>query len=454
MSDHYSDSRMKPRNKPERQVAALSASLPDVTPKQRQWAINACFDKIGYVTKKELWCSQCGMVHDMTSGEFSNATDNGELVCPHCGTKLKLKNSNKCKILERCYFTVLTTCQGVQVCRHFIIEKKAWKTNSNINVDHAPEYSIDEAVQNWVFEDGTECIMARPCMQNPYYYDKWDFERAMSIKRKNMFPSYSAPDKYDINTAFVYPHRRVLPVLRRNGFTMRFNALSPNEVMKLVLTDREAETLIKNRQYALLEYKSKRSYKEFCMPYAHSVRVAIRNKYIVKDASMWYDYLELLSYFHLDTHNAHYVCPANLKHEHDILLRRKHRVVRQRLIEQKRKEIAQWEVLYRKEKERFFGLCFADDNVFVKVIQSVAEMEEEGDKMHHCVFTMDYYKKPYSLILSARSVRDGARIETVEVSLRSFKVVQSHGLQNSYTPYHDEIIKLVEKNMNIIKKTV
>lgn len=116
--------------------------------------------------------------------------------------------------------------------------KKAWKTNSNINVDHAPEYSIDEAVQNWVFEDGTECIMARPCMQNPYYYDKWDFERAMSIKRKNMFPSYSAPDKYDINTAFVYPHRRVLPVLRRNGFTMRFNALSPNEVMKLVLTDR------------------------------------------------------------------------------------------------------------------------------------------------------------------------------------------------------------------------
>lgn len=92
--------------------------------------------------------------------------------------------------------------------------------------------------------------------------------------------------------------------------------------------------------------------------------------------------------------------------------------------------------------------------MFVKVIQSVAEMEEEGDKMHHCVFTMDYYKKPYSLILSARSVRDGARIETVEVSLRSFKVVQSHGLQNSYTPYHDEIIKLVEKNMNIIKKTV
>lgn len=67
---------------------------------------------------------------------------------------------------------------------------------------------------------------------------------------------------------------------------------------------------------------------------------------------------------------------------------------------------------------------------------------------------MDYYKKPYSLILSARSVTDGARIETVEVSLRSFKVVQSHGLQNSYTPYHDEIIKLVEKNMDIIKKAV
>lgn len=122
MSDHYSDSPMKPRNKQERQVAALSASLPDVTPKQRQWAIDTCFEKVGYAAKGEVWCSQCGMVHEKISSELGITLVGDETICPHCGTKLKLKNSNKCKILERCYFTVLTTCQRVQVCRHFIIE--------------------------------------------------------------------------------------------------------------------------------------------------------------------------------------------------------------------------------------------------------------------------------------------------------------------------------------------
>ena len=81
-------------------------------------------------------------------------------------------------------------------------------------------------------------------------------------------------------------------------------------------------------------------------------------------------------------------------------------------------------------------------------------MEEEGRKMHHCVFDMGYYKRQDSLILTARSVADGSRIETVEVSLRSFKVLQSHGLQNSFTPYHEEIIKLVEKNINKIRQAV
>lgn len=70
--------------------------------------------------------------------------------------------------------------------------------------------------------------------------------------------------------------------------------------------------------------------------------------------------------------------------------------------------------------------------------------------MHHCVYRMKYYKKPESLILSARD-KEGKRLETVEVSLKTFKVVQSRGLQNNSTRAHDEIISLVEKNMNLIR---
>lgn len=37
---------MKPRNKTERLVAELSAKLPAITEKQKQWAKDTCFEKI------------------------------------------------------------------------------------------------------------------------------------------------------------------------------------------------------------------------------------------------------------------------------------------------------------------------------------------------------------------------------------------------------------------------
>ena len=56
-----------------------------------------------------------------------------------------------------------------------------------------------------------------------------------------------------------------------------------------------------------------------------------------------------------------------------------------------------------------------------------------------------------SLILSAKD-KAGNRIETIELSLKTFKVVQSRGVCNTNTPMHDEIIELVNKNINLIRK--
>lgn len=96
----------------------------------------------------------------------------------------------------------------------------------------------------------------------------------------------------------------------------------------------------------------------------------------------------------------------------------------------------------------FFGLVFSDNLIFVKVIESVEEMETEGRLMHHCVG--GYHNKVDSLILSATI--DGKRIETIEVSLRTLKVVQSRGVCNSNTEYHDRIIRLVEDNAGLIQQ--
>ena len=66
------------------------------------------------------------------------------------------------------------------------------------------------------------------------------------------------------------------------------------------------------------------------------------------------------------------------------------------------------------------------------------------------MFSNSYFLKKNSLILSATI--DGKRIETVEVSLKTFEVMQSRGLNNSNTEYHDRIIRLVNENINLIRQ--
>ena len=96
----------------------------------------------------------------------------------------------------------------------------------------------------------------------------------------------------------------------------------------------------------------------------------------------------------------------------------------------------------------FFGLAFSDNLILVKVIESVEEMETEGRLNAPCVG--GYHNRKNSLILSARI--DGRRIETVEVSLKTFEVVQCRGVCNENTEYHDRIIALVNSNMSLIRQ--
>jgi hypothetical protein len=178
--------------------------------------------------------------------------------------------------------------------------------------------------------------------------------------------------------------------------------------------------------------------------YWASVRICIRNNYTVKDATLWCDYIDFLRFFGKDLHNAKYVCPADLKAEHDRYMRKKAKAeARQELEKQLEKEAE-----YRKAKERFFGLVFSDGLISVRVLESVADIVLEGKAMHHCVGS--YYSKEDSLILSA--CIDGQRIETIEISLSQLRVIQSRGVCNKNTKYHERIIKLVNSNIPLIEK--
>lgn len=115
------------------------------------------------------------------------------------------------------------------------------------------------------------------------------------------------------------------------------------------------------------------------------------------------------------------------------------------------KQIGKKESKYKQMHGMYFGVCFGQGDIMVAVVSSVREMAEEGAFMHHCVFTNAYYDKKDSLILSARD-SEGNRLETVEVNLRTWSIMQSRGKFNHPTARHDEIVEIVNKNMDVLKK--
>lgn len=431
---------MKPKTKIQKEVELLSSRLTEITEKQKQWAYSHCFKKTGYLCKGYAWCSDCGLEfkYDQVS-QLSIELIGDQHKCPYCGAILDIKNSRKTKVRDKAYFTIISTVSKYQLCRHFLINKYVEKGNH-------PRFSIHECVQNWISPDGKETIRARRRNALTYYVDSWVFSSPMEIRS-----DLGHDSAYQIHSEAIYPHQGVNKLLRRNGYTAKCDTVPPSALFKMLLKDNIAEMLIKTRQYSLLRLKYIRGHLND--KYLHSIRIANRNSYIIKDATMWIDYLELLEFFHLDTHNAHYVCPKDLNAEHDRLSIRKRRIEIRKETERKLKEAAKWETLYRKNMGKFFGISFGNQEITISVITSVSDMAAEGEAMHHCVFTNGYYKKPDSLILSARS-QTGERLETIEVSIKTLKIVQSRAHCNKMGPRHNEILDLVNKNMNLIKQAI
>ena len=215
-----------------------------------------------------------------------------------------------------------------------------------------------------------------------------------------------------------------------------------------MLTDSRVETLLKAGSTDHLRYflGNKSAFEELWQSY----KIAVRNGYEIADIFLWSDYIDTLRILGKDIHNPKYLCPTDLKGEHD---RRHEELLRQREreeIEQKQKKAMEDEKRFKELKSKFFGIAFTDGTIQVHVLESVQEHLEEGVSMHHCVFSNAYYLKEDSLILSATI--EGKRIETIEVSLRTLEVVQSRGVCNKNTEYHEQIVNLVNANRGLISR--
>lgn len=431
-------------------MLALAEMLPPITERQRQWAFGHCFKPLAvvYPRKLSVRCLCCGqtLVYDkiyIDSFRRENLYD-----CPYCGRSMAVTNAKEAPWNDCKHFTVLTTFRGHQVAR-------TWEVCRSNNLrENFSRLEANEIFQIWITDDGHETITGRHLYRSLNSM-KWDFHKPLDIRRHNNGGTgyIQWDDAYDIAGNFLYPEVRVTPLLRRNGWTNKLlcyqNMIALTDAWRYLLSVPTSEMLVKTGQLDLFLHMARSGLKQ--IPFLHSVRIANRNGYIVRDAQMWLDMLQMADELGRDTHNPKVVCPSDLRIAHDTLLTTVTRL-RERLNRDKKiREAPEWESHYLKKKAPYLGIAFSRDGIVVSVLQSVAEFVEEGKTMQHCVFASGYYKKPDSLILSARD-SDGNRLETIEVNLRLMSVEQSRAKYNGRSPRHQEIVQLVKDYMFLIRE--
>lgn len=430
---------MKPRTKLQKEVVKLITKLPSITAAQRKWAEKKSFTPEGFCSGKRVWCAECGNTFDAKSSQLSYSLLGTD--CPCCGKHLEIRSSRKRKHSpQNIYFTIITTISGFQVLRHYLISKSC-------RIGQAAEFDITEVVQNWISPKGQEVIIARLTGFGFGAYDRWSLGSEMEVRSDCYIKG-----KYHIWSRHIKTIS-LLPGLRYIGFDDSYYGITPDILFKMLLRYPFVETLIKQGEQVLLEYMEDNMTK--VGKYWNSIKIARRHglKFSKRtDIRMYFDYLEMSDAIGRDMRSPKFLFPKNLKQAHDEVMKIKQKQDAKITLEKQREKALKNEARYQKQKGRFFGIAFGDGLIQIIVLQSVADFLEEGREMHHCIFTNDYFTKPDSLIMSARI--DNKRVETVELNLKTLQVVQSRGVCNKNTEYHDRIVGLVRKNINLIRQKI
>ena len=310
---------MKPRNKFEKAVLEQSKRLRPITKTQSKWVffafaqqlVRECIDHFAYrLPKGRTTCMDCG--HSWVIDKHRETC-----TCPHCRAKLQVKETFQRILQQKRYFTTLTACEGYQVLRMFLLVVEMEKGCK-------AEHYVLEIGQYWWNAQGRKALVAIQRILG-YYVDTFSFCAPMAIRNDNEAYQYAAYSQ-------IYPKFKVTDTLRRNGFKDDFHDIAPTTLISALFSDSRAETLMKAGRIEYLCYflNSPRDFDSYWKSY----KIANRSGYEITDISLWCDNVDTLRRLGKDTHSPKYLCPANLRGEHD----RRHEVL---LRQREREEIEQ-----------------------------------------------------------------------------------------------------------------
>lgn len=432
---------MKATTGKQKEVMRLSRSLRPLGKRDTRWGEVESFVTTSYKRgKTKYWCGECGQAFD---------SEGTPKECPHCHAKLNgCTETKKHRDSSRNYYVIADVREGWQVLRYFRVDK--------VSLMGVPANHYHwEVMQLWFSKGEYVCVARQRTMG--FNVDSFSYSSKMEI-RKPVGSTNGPLTITDIPYSAI-KFKKVLPSIQfienhREAWRTQYR-FTRKDLYVLMTAHPMAETLMKAGRADLLDTMLTRG--TLSDSYFQAVKIALRNNYDFKNKVWsWLDYIGQLIYLNKDIHNAHYVCPENISEAHEamgkLVQKKQEKAAATRKLNAEKRRIERekrFERIYQRTRSKFFGMKLSDGTIEIRVLPNVAAFAEEGEKMGHCVYKCKYYEKKDSLIMSARI--NGKRIETVEVDLKKYRVIQSQGKCDKPSKYHERILNLVENSMNEIE---
>jgi len=340
------------------------------------------------------------------------------------------------------YFTLTTQVAEFQVKRLY----RGYKFPDK----HYEHYFFVEIMREFS-EDGCNALYFGKQKTMGCYFDCFLYGSDMELRQNyRNYAGNCIADLFDISWG-EHPQSR--------GKRVPCDRIDPKELGRIIKDNPVAENLYKERSPLFVHLMYQTYSKQIC----RAITIAKRHGFTFTqgNSSVWFDMVRAMVRVNADFRNPVYVAPKDLQSTHDLFVRRWERKQEQerraaaialkmsatdkKLMQEKRTNDA-----YIKRRKRFYDMVLTDGLIECRVLPDVAAFRAEAEEMKHCVYTNEYYKKPYSLIMSATI--GGKRIETIEVDLTSFTIRQSFGRHDQLTMHHQRIVDLVKRDMDIIRE--
>lgn len=425
---------MKPRTKFQKRVVAANGSLRFLKDKHFVEVYNRTCDHVAFLNKgKTFVCGDCGNVITDTQ-----PNKKGMVSCPFCKHQLipmlSRKWTNRCTY----YIMAIDRSQNFQVLRYFLIEV-IHKKGQTVSI------RPNEIFRVFIDEFGHKAVCSRRrSIFGSYYLDRWNMYSNIELRQVNAQWEYTP---YDIHAWANIRVRKFTKKAIQVGLDVSDENFPSVDTICKIMKDNRFETIWKAGLYEL-SYRLNPECMDRIWP---ALKICIRNRYVITNVLDYIDYIQQLIQLGKDIRNAHYVCPNDLRAAHaktNLLIQKEEK--KKRLLEE-RERIMKAEELYAQKVLPFLQLHIQDKDMHIEVLPTVQAFFEEGNAMHHCVYSNKYFEKKDSLILSCRN-NENKRLATIEISLPGAEIKQIRAACNKVPEQYDNIVRLISQKRKEIRK--